>query len=66
MNKLYEQMGPKAPYNNMMQQFMEFKKNFTGDPQAKVQQMLNSGQITQQQYNQAVQRANMIKSMFGM
>jgi hypothetical protein len=50
----------------MMQQFMEFKKNFTGDPQAKVQQMLNSGQITQQQYNQAVQKANMIKSMFGM
>lgn len=66
MNKSYEQMGPKGPYNNMMQQFMEFKKNFTGDPQAIIQQMLNSGQITQQQYNQAFQKANMIKSMFGM
>jgi hypothetical protein len=50
----------------MMQQFEQFKKNFTGNPQEKIQQMLNSGQITQQQYNAAVQKANMIKSMFGM
>lgn len=66
MNKLYEQMGPQNPYQNMIKQFEEFKKNFSGDPQQKIQQMLNSGQITQQQYNQAVQKANMIRSMFGM
>ncbi len=66
MNKLYEQMGPQNPYQNMIKQFEEFKKNFSGDPQQKIQQMLNSGQITQQQYNQAVQKANMIRSIFGM
>lgn len=66
MNKLYDQIGPPNPYKNMMQQFEQFKKNFTGNPQEKIQQMLNSGQITQQQYNAAVQKANMIKSMFGM
>lgn len=66
MNKLYEEMRPQNPYQNMMRQFEEFKKNFRGDPQAKIQQMLNSGQISQQQYNMAVQKANMIKSFFGM
>ena len=65
MNKLYEEMRPQNPYQNMMRQFEEFKKNFQGDPQAKIQQMLNSGQISQQQYNMAVQKANMIKSFFG-
>lgn len=66
MNKLYDQIGPQNTYKNMMQQFEQFRKNFTGNPQEKIQQMLNSGQITQQQYNAAVQKANMIKSMFGM
>lgn len=66
MNKLYDQIGPQNPYKNMMQQFQQFRQNFKGDPQERIQQMLNSGQITQQQYNAAVQKANMIKSMFGM
>ena len=66
MNDLYKEMGPQNPYQNMMQQFQQFKQNFKGDPQERIQQMLNSGQITQQQYNAAVQKANMIKSMFGM
>lgn len=66
MNKLYQQMGPQNPYQNIMQQFEDFKKNFTGNPQEKIQQMLNSGQISQQQYNEAVQKANMLKSIFGM
>lgn len=65
MNKLYEQMQQQNPYQTMLRQFEEFKKNFSGNPQEKIQEMLNSGQITQQQYNQAVQKANMIKSMFG-
>lgn len=66
MNKLYQQMGPQNPYQNIMKQFEDFKKNFTGNPQEKIQQMLNSGQISQQQYNEAVQKANMLKSIFGM
>lgn len=66
MNKLYQQMGPQNPYQNIMKQFEDFKKNFTGNPQEKIQQMLNSGQISQQQYNEAVQKANMLRSIFGM
>lgn len=66
MNELFNQYGPKNPYQNMINQFNEFRNNFKGNPQQKIQQMLNSGQITQQQYNMAVQKANMIKSFLGM
>lgn len=66
MNKLYQQMGPQNPYQNIIKQFEDFRKNYTGNPQEKIQQMLNSGQISQQQYNAAVQKANMLKSLFGM
>ncbi len=41
----------------MIQQFQQFRNNFKGDPRQQIQQMLNSGQISQAQYNQAVQMA---------
>lgn len=56
------------PQNNIMQtlqQFQQFKNSFKGNPQEQVQQMLQSGRISQQQYEQAVQLANQLKSMFG-
>lgn len=51
-NNLFNKFGNNQGQNNMMKQFEEFKKNFQGDPQAIVQQMLNSGRITQDQLNQ--------------
>ena len=39
---------------NIVQQFMQFKKNFKGNPQQQIQQMLNSGKVSQAQYNAAV------------
>ena len=47
----------------MIQKFMQFRQNFTGDPRQQIQQMLNSGQISQAQYNQAVQMAQQLQSM---
>lgn len=44
--------GPFGNMMNMMQQFNQFKANFQGDPQQKVQELLNSGRMTQQQFNQ--------------
>lgn len=43
---------------NILSQFQQFKNTFRGNPQEQIQQMLNSGKITQAQYNQAVQMAN--------
>lgn len=62
MNPLYNQMNN----NNLLQRFMQFKQTFRGDPQAQVQQLLNSGRVTQDQYNQAVQTAQQLSRMLGM
>lgn len=37
---------------NLINQFNQFKNNFKGDPRAQVQQLLNSGQMSQEQLNQ--------------
>ena len=37
---------------DLMNKFNEFKRNFTGNPQQMVMNMLNSGQMSQQQFNQ--------------
>lgn len=42
----------------MLSQFQQFKNGFRGNPQEQVQQLLNSGKVSQAQYNQAVQMAN--------
>ena len=47
----------------MIQQFMQFRNNFRGDPQQQIQMMINSGQISQEQYNQAVQQAQQFQAM---
>ena len=58
-------MGGNQIQNPMLQQLMQFKNNFKGDPRAQVQQMLNSGRVSQAQYDQAVQMANQIQKMMG-
>ncbi len=35
----------------MVQQFIQFANGFKGNPQEEVQRLLNSGQMTQEQYN---------------
>lgn len=47
----------------MLQRFMQFRQSFQGDPRMQIQQMLNSGQISQSQYNQAVQIAQQLQQM---
>lgn len=63
-NNLYNSFGSQNN-NPLLQRFNEFKRSFTGNPQEQIQQMLNSGKISQAQYNQAVQKANAIRSFFG-
>ena len=59
MNPLFQQLSNnKGNMGNLIQQFNQFKQSFSGNPQQIVQQMLSSGKISQEQYNQAVQMAN--------
>lgn len=61
-NPLFDQYGRQ---NNVIQQFNQFRNSFRGDPKAQVQQLLNSGRITQEQYNQAVKMAQNLQRMLG-
>jgi hypothetical protein len=46
-----------------MSNFKQFKSMFNGDPQQQVQQLLNSGKVSQDQYNAAVKKANELFKM---
>lgn len=63
-NPIFNQMQTN-PMQQIMQRLQQFRQTITGDPRQQVQQLLNSGRISQQQYNQAVQMANQIQRMIG-
>lgn len=51
---------------NLIQQFQQFKQTFNGSPmqaQQQVQAMLNSGRISQADYNNAMQLATQLMQM---
>ena len=60
---LYQMMGNQQN-NNFIQRFNAFRQNFKGDPQQTIQQLLQSGKVTQEQYNHAVQMAQQFKQFF--
>ena len=47
------QNTPLGGMQNLIQQYRQFRETFQGDPQQKIQEIMNSGQITQAQINQA-------------
>lgn len=61
-NPLYESMKrqPMGGMGDMARQFQQFKAGFRGDPKAQVQQLLNSGQMTQAQYDQLSRMAQQL------
>ena len=48
---------------NFMNQFNTFRNSFQGDPKQQVQELLNSGQMSQSQFNQLSQMATQLHSM---
>lgn len=66
LSRLAQQAPAQQPNNpmNMIQQFAEFKRQMAGkDPQAIVQQMLQNGQMSQQQFEQLKQQAMSLQSI---
>lgn len=43
---------------NLIRQFQQFRASFQGNPQQQVQQLLNSGKMSQEQFNQLAGLAN--------
>lgn len=57
--------GPIGNMMNMVQQFNEFRQAFQGDPKQKVQELLNSGQMSQSQFNELQGMARQFQQMMG-
>ena len=68
-NQLFNLLGnnsASSPFINMQQmmgKLNQFRQSFQGDPKQQVQQLLNSGQMTQDQYNRLSQMATQIQNM---
>lgn len=60
-NPLYNLLN--GQQNNLLAQFQRFKQSFNGDPNQTINQMLQSGKVTQEQVNRATQIANQMKGM---
>lgn len=60
-NPIFNQMNN----NSIIQKIQQLKSQMGGDPNQHIQNLLNSGKVTQEQYNYAVQQAQRLKNMFG-
>lgn len=52
--------------NDFISRFKKFRQSFSGDPQQQVQQLLNSGKVSQEQYNAAVQKAQQLSRILNL
>lgn len=69
-NPLYKSVGntqfpgPLGNIQNLMNRYQQFRQSFHGNPQQQVQQLLNSGQMSQEQFNMLKQFADQYKDYF--
>lgn len=55
--------NPFGQMQALMQRFQQFQNTFKGNANQQIQQMMNSGKVNQQMYNQAVQSAQQFQRM---
>lgn len=62
MNPFYQAMNPQG---NLKQQFQQFVVQMQGrNPNAMIQELVQSGRVTQDQLNQAQQKASQLMQFF--
>lgn len=61
-NSLFNDFNPNpmSQIGNFINQFNQFRSTFSGNPEAQVKQMLQSGRMSQEQFQQLSQMANQI------
>ena len=64
-NPLFSMLGGQMMSNPVIRMFQQFRQTFTGDANTQIRQLMNSGKVNQQQYNQAVQMAQQMQKMLG-
>ncbi len=57
--------GPMGNIQQLMQQFNQFRQTFQGNPQQQIQQLMNSGKVSQEAYNKAYQMAQQFQQIMG-
>jgi ABC-type transporter Mla subunit MlaD len=65
MNSLYNDFKPNqmGQMGNLINQFNQFRSTFSGNPEAQVRQLLQSGRMSQEQFNQFAQTANQLRQL---
>ncbi len=58
--------NPMGNFAQMVKNFNQFRSSFSGDPRAKVQELMDSGQMSQEQFNKLSNMAKQYASLFGM
>lgn len=64
-NSLFNDFNPN-PMNqmgNFINQFNQFRQTFMGNPEAQVKQLLQSGRMSQAQFEQLAQTANQLQHL---
>lgn len=64
-NPIFNQFGNQNPFSQLISQVENFKKSFKGNPKEEVQRLLNSGQMSQEQFNQFAQVARQMEQFMG-
>ena len=65
-NPLFRTFGNNNQFGNLIQQAQAFKRQFTNiNPRAEVERLLNSGEMSQQQFNEYSQIAQQVAQMMG-
>ena len=65
-NSLFNQFGRQNnPLEQLAQQAREFRKQFSGNPRQEVERLLQTGQMSQSQFNQYSQIAQQVAQFMG-
>ena len=65
MNSLFNEFQPNRmnQMSSFLNQFNQFRSTFNGNPEQQVKQLINSGRMSQQQFNQLAQTANQLRQL---
>ena len=65
-NPLFNGFGNNNQFGNLIQQAQAFKRQFANiNPRAEVERLLNSGEMSQKQFNEYSQIAQQVAQMMG-
>jgi len=64
MSSLFNDFNqPTNNMTNLLSQFNQFRSTFSGNPEQQVKQLLQSGRMSQEQFNQFAQTANQLRQL---